>query len=84
MLRLRNDEGEKVFHSLHAMKEIIERETGLIMREKIESQTPFQGSFLFDFVGDPQDEATFREWLIRNGNKLINFLRPFLHQLHSD
>lgn len=84
MLRLRNDEGEKVFHSLHAMKEMIERETGLIMREKIESQTPFQGSFLFDFVGDPQDEATFREWLIRNGNKLINFLRPFLHQLHSD
>lgn len=80
-MRFKQEEGLNAYQEIEAAKDQLEADSGLSIRMTVEQGNPFRGLVSIDYVGDPQNDGDFRDWLIDASNAAVNTFRPFLNQL---
>ncbi len=80
-MHFKEEDGLTAYQEIEAAKDQLEADSGLLIRMTIENESPFKGLVLIDYDGDPQDDGTFKDWLIKASNAAVSTFRPFLNQL---
>ena len=80
-LALRGENGKQAFEAIESERANIKAVLGQEPLFNLISDAPFSATFSVLFAGNANDDDTFRPWLARQTNALVNTLRPLLSAL---